>query len=159
MFLILLTFLTALAISTVAIYYSVLGLTAIFAAAFWPIVIMGTVLEVAKLVTASWLYQNWETIPRLLKAYLTTAIIILMVITSMGIFGFLSKAHVEQTAPSSIISSKIAQLEEQLVRENAKIEKWQLDLDRLNVEINRNYYHHSIVKLKQRIWQPFPTLG
>ena len=133
MFLILLTFLTALAISTVAIYYSVLGLTAIFAAAFWPIVIMGTVLEVAKLVTASWLYQNWETIPRLLKAYLTTAIIILMVITSMGIFGFLSKAHVEQTAPSSIISSKIAQLEEQLVRENAKIEKWQLDLDRLNV--------------------------
>ena len=133
MFLILLTFLTALAISTVAIYYSVLGLTAIFAAAFWPIVIMGSVLEVAKLVTASWLYQNWETIPRLLKAYLTTAIIILMVITSMGIFGFLSKAHVEQTAPSSIISSKIAQLEEQLVRENAKIEKWQLDLDRLNV--------------------------
>jgi len=79
MFLILLTFLTALAISTVAIYYSVLGLTAIFAAAFWPIVIMGSVLEVAKLVTASWLYQNWETIPRLLKAYLTTAIIILMV--------------------------------------------------------------------------------
>ena len=104
MFLILLTFLTALAISTVAIYYSVLGLTAIFAAAFWPIVIMGSVLEVAKLVTASWLYQNWETIPRLLKAYLTTAIIILMVITSMGIFGFLSKAHVEQTAPSSTVS-------------------------------------------------------
>ena len=133
MFLILLTFLTALAISTVAIYYSVLGLTAIFAAAFWPIVIMGSVLEVAKLVTASWLYQNWETIPRLLKAYLTTAIIILMVITSMGIFGFLSKAHVEQTAPSSIITSKIAQIDEQLVRENTKIEKWQIDLDRLNV--------------------------
>ena len=133
MFLILLTFLTALAISTVAIYYSVLGLTAIFAAAFWPIVIMGSVLEVAKLVTASWLYQNWETIPRLLKAYLTTAIIILMVITSMGIFGFLSKAHVEQTAPSSIITNKINQIDESLVRENAKIEKWQVDLDRMNV--------------------------
>ena len=133
MFLILLTFLTALAISTVAIYYSVLGLTAIFAAAFWPIVIMGSVLEVAKLVTASWLYQNWETIPRLLKAYLTTAIIILMVITSMGIFGFLSKAHVEQTAPSSIITNKINQIDESLVRENAKIQKWQVDLDRMNV--------------------------
>tara|TARA_Y100001972_G_scaffold129225_1_gene195408 strand:- start:2952 stop:4754 length:1803 start_codon:yes stop_codon:yes gene_type:complete len=133
MFLILLTFLTALAISTVAIYYSVLGLTAIFAAAFWPIVIMGSVLEVAKLVTASWLYQNWETIPRLLKAYLTTAIIILMIITSMGIFGFLSKAHVEQTAPSSIITNKINQIDESLVRENAKIEKWQIDLDRMNV--------------------------
>ena len=133
MFLILLTFLTALAISTVAIYYSVLGLTAIFAAAFWPIVIMGSVLEVAKLVTASWLYQNWEIIPRLLKAYLTTAIIILMVITSMGIFGFLSKAHVEQTAPSSIITNKINQIDESLVRENGKIEKWQIDLDRMNV--------------------------
>ena len=89
MFLIALAFLCALSISGVAIYYSVLGLAAIFAAAKVPIYIMGGVLEVAKLVTASWLYQNWKNIPFLLKTYLTTAVAILMIITSLGIFGFL----------------------------------------------------------------------
>ena len=69
MFLIVVTFICAMAISTVAIYYSVLGLAAIFAAAQLPIIIMGTVLEVSKLVTASWLYQNWRNIPFLLKTY------------------------------------------------------------------------------------------
>lgn len=80
----------------VAGYFSIIGLTAIFAGAFWPVIIMGSVLEVGKLVTASWLYRNWHIVSGFVKAYLTVAVILLMLITSMGIFGFLSKAHIEQ---------------------------------------------------------------
>jgi len=92
-----LVFLTGVAISAVAAYYSIAGLTNIFAGAFWAIVIMGSVLEVGKLVATSWLYNNWNAAPKLIKAYLMSAILVLMLITSMGIFGFLSKAHIEQT--------------------------------------------------------------
>ena len=95
MILALLTLLTALTISAVAAYYSIVGLIAIFSAAAIPIAVMGIVLEVGKLVTASWLYQNWKAVPRLLKGYLAFAVFVLMFITSMGIFGFLSKAHIE----------------------------------------------------------------
>ena len=91
------TLLVAIAISAVAAWYSIVGLMAIFAAAAIPIAIMGGVLEVGKLLTASWLYQNWTKVPWLLKSYLTTAVVVLMFITSMGIFGFLSKAHLDQT--------------------------------------------------------------
>ena len=87
----------ALSVSTVSAYYSILGLTAIFSAAFYPIVIMGAALELGKLVTTSWLYRNWKTCPFLLKSYLTFAVVLLMFISSMGVFGFLSKAHIEQT--------------------------------------------------------------
>lgn len=92
-----LVFLTGVAISAVAAYYSIIGLTTIFAGAFWSIVIMGSVLEVGKLVATSWLYNNWKEAPFLIKTYLMTAIGVLMLITSMGIFGFLSKAHIEQS--------------------------------------------------------------
>jgi hypothetical protein len=92
-----LVFLTGLIISGVAAYYSIIGLTAIFAGAFWPVVIMGTSLEIGKLVAVSWLYNNWKQTPFLIKSYLTIAIVVLMLITSMGIFGFLSRAHIEQT--------------------------------------------------------------
>ena len=88
--------LTGLTISAVAIYYSVVGLAAIFSAAVIPIVVMGTTLEVAKLVCASWLKANWEKAPRFMKYYMIVAVTVLMVITSMGIFGFLSKAHNDQ---------------------------------------------------------------
>ena len=107
---------TALALSAVSGFYSVYGLTTLFAAAFWPVVFMGGVLEIGKLVTASWLYNNWEITPKVLKYYLTTIVIVLMFISSMGTFGFLSKAHIEQsiklsnTADASqieIINSKI----------------------------------------------------
>ena len=91
------TLLVAIAIAAVAAWYSIVGLMAIFAAAAIPIAIMGSVLEVGKLVTASWLYQNWRKTPFLLKSYLTTSVAVLMFITSMGIFGFLSKAHLDQT--------------------------------------------------------------
>ena len=92
-----LTLLTALAISGVAAWYSIVGLMAIFASAAFAIAVMGAVLEVGKLVTASWLYQNWHTTHRALRGYLTASVVVLMFITSMGIFGFLSKAHIDQT--------------------------------------------------------------
>jgi len=91
-----LALLIALVVSGVSAYYSILGLTAIFAAAYYPVVIMGVALELGKLVTTSWLYRNWRTCPFLLKSYLTSAVFILMLISSMGVFGFLSKAHIEQ---------------------------------------------------------------
>jgi hypothetical protein len=96
-----LTLITALSISAVAIYYSVAGLVAIFAAAALPIMIMGGTLEIAKLVTAVWLHRYWKQATWWLRTYLTTAVVVLMLITSMGIFGFLSKAHIEQTAAST----------------------------------------------------------
>ena len=130
MFLIILALLCALSISGVAIYYSVIGLASIFAAAKVPIYIMGGVLEVSKLVTASWLYQNWKNIPFLLKSYLFIAVAVLMLITSMGIFGFLSKAHIEQTASGEQniaeierIDNEIARYETVIVRAEQQIEK------------------------------------
>ena len=106
--------LTGLTISIVAIYYSVVGLTAIFSAAAIPIIIMGTSLEVGKLVCASWLKANWERAPRFMKYYMITAVIVLMFITSMGIFGFLSKAHNDQNLVSGDVQSKIAIYDEKI---------------------------------------------
>ncbi len=118
-----LVFLIGVAISAIAAYYSIIGLTSIFAGAFWPIVIMGTALEAGKLVAVSWLYNNWNLAPFLTKAYLICAIVVLMLITSMGIFGFLSKAHIEQqlllntgvTEQIEILDSKIKIQEETVV--------------------------------------------
>ena len=106
--------LTGLTISAVAIYYSVVGLTAIFSAAAIPIIIMGSALEVGKLVCASWLKANWERAPRFMKYYMTIAVVVLMIITSMGIFGFLSKAHNDQTLVSGDVGSKIAIYDEKI---------------------------------------------
>jgi hypothetical protein len=106
--------LTGLTISAVAIYYSVIGLTAIFSAAVIPIIIMGSALEVGKLVCASWLKANWERAPRFIKYYMITAVIVLMIITSMGIFGFLSKAHNDQNLVSGDVQSKIAIYDEKI---------------------------------------------
>lgn len=102
------TLIVAISISAIAAYYSIVGLTAIFAAAFVPIILMGGVLEVGKIFTTVWLHQNWHRAPGSLKLYLTSAVIVLMFITSMGVFGFLSKAHIEQTAQSE---ENLAQLE------------------------------------------------
>ena len=88
---------SALSVSAVAGWFSIVGLMAIFPAAAIPILTMGAVLEVAKLVTASWLYRNWDTAATLLKSYFTVAVVVLSIITSIGIFGFLSKAHIEHT--------------------------------------------------------------
>lgn len=108
-----LTFLTALALSGIAAYYSIIGLGAIFVGAFWPVVFMGSILEVSKLVTASWLYQNWKKAPILLKTYLTFAVVVLMIITSMGIFGFLAKAHIDSTLDSGANTVELKTLNQQ----------------------------------------------
>jgi len=131
MFLIILALLCALTISGVAIFYSVIGLGAIFAAAKIPIYVMGGVLEIAKLVTASWLYQNWKNIPFLLKTYLTTAVGILMIITSLGIFGFLSRAHVEQATPAAETIATIDRLDEQILRQESTIDNLTAKIERL----------------------------
>lgn len=91
-----LALLCALALSGVSAYYSIIGLATIFASAFWPVILMGGALEAGKLVTASWLYNNWNIAPRLLKTYLTISVLVLMFISSMGVFGFLSRAHIDQ---------------------------------------------------------------
>ena len=106
--------LTGLTISAVAIYYSVVGLAAIFSAAVIPIIVMGSALEVAKLVCASWLKANWSRAPALMKVYMTTAVIVLMLVTSMGIFGFLSKAHSDQSLVSGDVLSKISIYDEKI---------------------------------------------
>jgi len=131
MFLAVLTMLTALTISAVAIYYSVAGLAAIFAAAVIPIIIMGGVLEVAKLVTAVWLHRYWSRAVWWLKGYLSLAVVVLMLITSMGIFGFLSKAHIEQTSLSTEQVAQIQTLEENLARSQSKLDRWDEELERL----------------------------
>ena len=89
-------FLTGISLSVVAAFYSIIGLTTIFAGAFWPVIIMGTVLEISKLVSVSWLHHNWSDTSKFIKYYMLSAILILMFITSMGIFGYLSRAHIEQ---------------------------------------------------------------
>ena len=129
-------FLNALAISAVAIYYSVAGLAAIFAAAVMPIIIMGVVLEVGKLVTAVWLHRYWYQAHRWLRSYLAVAVGILMFITSMGIFGFLSKAHIEQTAMSDEQSAQVEQLDDKLARSEAKILRWTEEINRMGSGIN-----------------------
>jgi len=121
MFFGILTLVVGLAISGVAAWYSIVGLMAIFAAAKIPIAIMGAVLEVGKLLTASWLYQFWDKTNTLLKSYFTIAVVVLMFITSMGIFGFLSKAHMDQTLTVGDNSLLIERLDKKIDREKIRI--------------------------------------
>jgi len=119
---------SGLTISAVAIYYSVMGLMAIFSAAAIPIMIMGISLEIGKLVTASWVKQHWSRLPVLMKSYAVVAVAILMVITSLGIFGFLSKAHSDQTLVSGDVQSKIAIYDEKIktAKENIEVDRKQI---------------------------------
>ena len=137
MFIAFLTLLSALSISGVAIFYSVIGLATIFPGQFVAVVIMGSVLEVGKLVTASWLYRHWKQTRFLLKSYLTIAVIVLSLITSMGIFGFLSKAHLEQNLAENtvlqridVINNKIESQEVYIKRQNNVIERAEKSLTR-----------------------------
>jgi hypothetical protein len=108
-----LPFLTAIALSAIAAFYSVIGLAQIFPGSFWPIVIMGSVLEIAKLVTVSWLYNNWNVTVRAMRYYFSIAVILLMLITSMGIFGYLSKAHLDSNISLNANSVQIRTIETQ----------------------------------------------
>lgn len=138
MFIAILTLLSALSISGVAIFYSVIGLATIFPGAFVPVVIMGSVLEVGKLITASWLYRNWRFTPFMLKTYLTTAVIVLSLITSMGIFGFLSKAHLEQNLASDTLIQRITILEDKIESEKNNILRQNAIIERAEKSITRD---------------------
>ena len=137
MFIAILTLLSALSISGVAIFYSVIGLATIFPGAFWPVVIMGSVLEVGKLVTASWLYRNWRHTRWLLKTYLTTAVIVLICITSMGIFGFLSKAHLEQNLAEDTVTQRIEIINSKIQSEETYIKRQKESIIRLESTLDR----------------------
>lgn len=116
------TLFSALAISAIAAWYSIIGLTAIFAAALIPIIVMGVALETGKVVTAVWLHRNWQRAKVWMRTYLAFATVVLMFITSMGIFGFLSKAHIEQTAASTESVAQIERVESEIARNRAVIE-------------------------------------
>jgi len=142
MFIAILTLLSALSISSVAIFYSVIGLATIFPGQFMAVVIMGSVLEVGKLVTASWLYRNWKQTRFLLKSYLTIAVIVLSLITSMGIFGFLSKAHLEQNLAENTVNQRIEIINNKITSEETYIKRQTLVIERaeksLSVTITTN---------------------
>jgi flagellar basal body-associated protein FliL len=133
----LLTFITGLAISAIAIYYSVIGLAAIFAAAVIPIIVMGTVLELSKLVAAWWLKANWNRAPILLKSYMLIAVIVLMLITSMGIFGFLSKAHSDQAVPTGDIAAQVSVFDEKIKTQRDNIEAARRALSQMDAQVDQ----------------------
>lgn len=132
-----LLFASALGVSAVAGYFSIVGLIAIFPAAAYSILAMGVVLEIAKLVTASWLYQNWNSANLLMKAYFVPAVAVLSIITSMGIFGFLSKAHIEQGVESGDATAKIERLDTAIERNKREVERAQRTLDSFDATLDR----------------------
>jgi len=124
-------------LSAVAAYYSVMGLIAIFSTAIIPIAIMGSVLEISKLVSASWLYRNWNTAPKMLKYYFTVAVTVLMLLTSMGIFGYLSKAHLDQAVPTGDVASQVAILDEKIKTEKENIDAARKALTQLDSQVDQ----------------------
>ena len=155
MFLTIITFISAISISLIAAGYSILGLATLFAGAAVPIIAMGSALEVGKLVAASWLYHNWKTdIPRSLKAYLFTSIIVLIFITSIGIFGFLSKAHLDQVRPTGNNAVQIALIDKQINQQNLIIDRAENTLDRLDkaldVYIAKEYVSRGLKERKKQ---------
>ena len=132
MFLGIVTLFVAFCISGIAAYYSIVGLTAIFAAAFVPIVLMGVVLEIGKLISTIWLKIHWQRAPKLLRTYLVLAVFALMFITSMGIFGFLSKSHIEQSSVGQEQLAQAAVVDDKIARSDAKISRWKNEIERLN---------------------------
>ncbi len=139
MFTILITFLSAISISVIAAGYSIVGLSTLFAGAVVPIIAMGSALEVGKLVAASWLYNNWRNklVPYTIKMYLTFAVIVLIFITSMGIFGFLSKAHLDQVQPTSSNNIKIELIDNQINQNQLIIDRSQKTLTLLDQTLEK----------------------
>ena len=132
-----LLFVVALSLSAVAAWYAVAGLVAIFAAATIPIVIMGSLLEAAKLTVASWLYRSWKEIPLLMKSYFIVALVVLMLLTSMGIFGFLSKAHLDQAIPTGDVAAKLALIDEKIKTEKENINANRKELSQLDSQVDQ----------------------
>jgi hypothetical protein len=141
------TLLSALSIAGVAAWYSIIGLSALFGAAVGPVILMASTLEVGKLVSASWLYRNWHIAPKVLKIYLTIAVLGLMFITSMGIFGFLSKAHLEQAGSATEAQAKVERVDEKITRIEGRIVVTKDKITRLqttDVEQNNTNISRSI---------------
>ena len=129
---IIMTLFSALAVSAVAAYFSIVGLIAIFSALPMSILAMGIVLEIAKLVTASWVYQYWERIQFMMKTYMILAVVVLSLITSIGIFGFLSKAHMDQAASAGDAGAEVTRIEQLVERERGKIESLEERIARID---------------------------
>ena len=135
-----LTFVTSLAIAAVAAWYSIIGLTAIFAAAVIPIIIMGIVLEIGKLVAAAWVYNHWRETSILLRTYLVSAIIVLMLITSMGIYGFLSKSHIDAGINTGEISVKIERVDNRIKSEQRQIDRAEKNILEMDTTLDKTEY-------------------
>ncbi len=133
----LLTLFVALAISAVAAYYSIVGLMAIFAGATTEIMIMGIVLEVGKLICASWTFTNWKTSPVSIRSYFILAVVVLMLITSLGIFGFLSRAHIQQSSPTGLLVERIERIDLKIDQRQTQISRYQGRLDTLDQALQR----------------------
>jgi hypothetical protein len=140
---------SAISLAVVAAYFSIIGLTTIFPGVFWAIVIMGGALEIGKLITAVWLHRNWKNAKRFLKFYLTSAVIILSGITSMGIFGFLSKSHIEQESGSFQFASQIEMLDKKLSSIDSK--KQSLEIQKKTNEQLKSDDYKSIERLNNRL--------
>ena len=134
---VILPFLTAIGLSIVAAYYSVIGLAQIFPGSYWPIIIMGSVLEASKLVTVSWLYNNWNVSMRMMRYYFLVAVILLMAITSMGIFGYLSKAHIEHSTSLAPLLEKEFIYEEKIKTLKESIETNRKNLTQLDAAVDQ----------------------
>jgi hypothetical protein len=138
MFFPLLVFIVAISIAAIAAWFSVVGLMAIFAASAIPVAIMAGSLEVGKLVTASWVYRNWKRAPFLLKSYLTFATVVLMFITSLGIFGFLSSAYLEQAAEGQQSTAKIERISNDILRTEDMISRTEVKIEKLENETSND---------------------
>jgi hypothetical protein len=132
-----LTLFTALILSLSSAVYSILGLTAIFAAAFWPIVILGGSLEIGKIVTTLWLHKYWNKAELQYKVYLCSAVLILMVLTSMGVFGFLSKAHLDQAVPSGDIQAQVQIFDDKIQTQKDNIKTARSALAQMDVAVDQ----------------------
>lgn len=131
-----LLFAVALALSAVAAWYAIAGLIAIFAASVIPIAIMGSLLEASKLVVASWLYRSWKEIPVLMKTYFSIALVTLMLLTSMGIFGFLSKAHLDQAVPTGDVMAKLEIIDEKIRTQRENLDASRQAIAQLDKQVN-----------------------
>lgn len=130
MFYALLTLFSALSISTVAAYFSIIGLATIFPGSIAAVITMGSALEIGKIVAAVWLHRNWSRAPFLIKTYLIAGVIVLMGITSMGIFGFLSKSHIEHQQQTEKAQALVTQVESKIVRERDYITRQKVLIER-----------------------------
>lgn len=146
----LLALIAGLLLSGTAAYYSIIGLIAIFPGAIFAISLMGASLEFAKLVAASWLYRNWSIAPKLIKAYFIFAIFILMFITSLGTFGYLSKVHLESSIGVADNSLEIARIEQQIASQQRQIDNAQRSLDSLDSVVEKSFIDGARVRTQQK---------